>query len=771
MEAWQEKRTMNLRSVFSAEQQQILERYYENGMTNQSKSCFQMILQCAQETKLDFSVVRTWVGNKRRKLASKVEQQNVVVAHGPPGHSAVGAGGGALVLTPEMVASRNVQRSAPVAHLHPPASASSTSPAPSSCSPHSSGGGHSSSSSGGNSNNNNNDVIVTGIYSLSRPSTRPEPPSSHSRATAKAPPPLRTEAERPIQIHVRPTLSTDSPPLHTKGAPLPRKAPHHGSSSGPTPALYSQIRKLFSPGEPADVPRSWARQYGPLQSKSWPHPSSQSQSQPHPAPAGAGAHNGPQPEEAEPGVWIQQVFTMAALGGGSRRSPSAGGSQTRPAKPRSPDGTGCFSIAMETGDADDEYAREEELANMGAQIRLCPGGGSSSSSSGSSSGGAGDISGATGTSQGGPRWDSPATGRNPTGANPPNSDHFGGKGYQTPPSSSLGPHRQSPYYTSMAPRGSYPLRMPFQGSGQTVPSLQASGSLSAPWIVSNSRKRTVSEVHCGMSSTSSACCPVQLQDRTQFSERDLHTLKRYWDNGMTSLGSVCREKITAASTELSVDSEIVKTWIGNRRRKYRLMGIETPPPKGGPAVFTNHSESESPCRWTPDVDDVTTPEPGEDGERTDEVSICLSEDGGSDTYQREDSGDGDGETTGGTLADNVKIEIIDDEEEEDGDVIGSDMEHLQNLVEFKHEEVRFLESELENQKQKYTELQNFTRNLLNAMKNDDKEKQQELLASLPQDVEEDCEMSPEMGEEAGVSSICIQSCSPGPEEMGEQAPL
>lgn len=49
---------MNLRSVFTAEQQRILERYYENGMTNQSKACFQLILQCAQETKLDFSVVR-----------------------------------------------------------------------------------------------------------------------------------------------------------------------------------------------------------------------------------------------------------------------------------------------------------------------------------------------------------------------------------------------------------------------------------------------------------------------------------------------------------------------------------------------------------------------------------------------------------------------------------------------------------------------------------------------------------------------------------------
>lgn len=49
---------MNLRSVFTPEQQRVLERYYDNGMTNQSKGCFQLILQCAQETKLDFSVVR-----------------------------------------------------------------------------------------------------------------------------------------------------------------------------------------------------------------------------------------------------------------------------------------------------------------------------------------------------------------------------------------------------------------------------------------------------------------------------------------------------------------------------------------------------------------------------------------------------------------------------------------------------------------------------------------------------------------------------------------
>ncbi|KAI1898912.1 hypothetical protein AGOR_G00077280 [Albula goreensis] len=742
MEAWQEKRSvqnMNLRSVFTAEQQQILERYYENGMTNQSKSCFQMILQCAQETKLDFSVVRTWVGNKRRKLASKGEP-NGVVGHGPAGHSLVGAGSGGLVagmvLTPEMVAARSVQRGTAVTHLLPPVATSSSSPSPSSCSPLSGGSGH----SGGGNSNNNNDVIVTGIYSLNRnPSSRAEPALSsvsHARAATKAPPPLRAEAELPIQIH---------------------EDPAPGSAQGPT--LYSHARKVFSAGEPAGVPRSWARQYGPLQSQPWVIPSSQTQthSQAQPAPqAVAGAHTG---HQSDSGVRIQQVFTLAAVGEGQYRpaSGASGSGQTRrPMKTRSPDSPGCFSIAMETGDADDEYAREEELANMGAQVQMCSGGGgSSSSSSGSGSSGVGEPSVAAGSGYGAPRRDSPGMGRNQVGVTPPNSDHFGGKGYQTPPSSSHCPPRQSSFYSGTALRGSYPLRMPFQGPGTVVPSLQqASGALSAPWITSNSRKRT-------------------LQDRTQFTDRDLHTLKRYWDNGMTSLGSVCREKISAASTELSVDSEIVKTWIGNRRRKYRLMGIEIPPPKGGPAVFSSQSEADSPRCLSPDVDEVKTPEPGEDSERTDEVSICLSEDGGSDTYQREDSGDGDGEASSAALADNVKIEIIDDEEEEeeDGDVAGSDMEHLQNLVEYKHEEVQYLESELENQKQKYTELQTFTRNLLNAVKNNDKEKQQELLARLPQDLEEDCETNAELEEEPSVSAITIQSGSPVPEEAEEQAPL
>jgi len=35
--------------------------------------------------------------------------------------------------------------------------------------------------------------------------------------------------------------------------------------------------------------------------------------------------------------------------------------------PRSPDALGCFSIAMETGNEEDEWQREEESANMAAR--------------------------------------------------------------------------------------------------------------------------------------------------------------------------------------------------------------------------------------------------------------------------------------------------------------------------------------------------------------------------------------------------------------------
>lgn len=43
---------------------------------------------------------------------------------------------------------------------------------------------------------------------------------------------------------------------------------------------------------------------------------------------------------------------------------------------------------------------------------------------------------------------------------------------------------------------------------------------------------------------------------------------------------------------------------------------------------------------------------------------------------------------------------------------------------FQHEEVQFLENELENQKQRYLELLSFTKSLLSAVRNNDLERQQ-----------------------------------------------
>ncbi|TRZ05986.1 hypothetical protein HGM15179_021121 [Zosterops borbonicus] len=84
--------------------------------------------------------------------------------------------------------------------------------------------------------------------------------------------------------------------------------------------------------------------------------------------------------------------------------------------------------------------------------------------------------------------------------------------------------------------------------------------------------------------------------------------------------------------------------------------------------------------------------------------------------------------------DNVKIEILDDEE---SDLISnSEVDQMSSLLDYKNEEVRFIESQLENHKQKYFELQTFTRSLILAVKSDDKEQQQALLSDLPPELEE-----------------------------------
>ncbi|XP_026135380.1 highly divergent homeobox isoform X1 [Carassius auratus] len=637
MEKWLEKRsihTMNLRSVFTAEQQRILERYYENGMTNQSKSCFQLILQCAQETKLDFSVVRTWVGNKRRKLASKADQNGAAPAVSHQHVSCASVAGS--LLTAEMAAMRSIQHAPPVTHLLPPqASSSSSSSSPSSSSPLS-------------------DVILTGIYANCFNA------SAHSRTGMKS---------FPTHSETEPAAHDSADAVVYRGAiavGMHRKAPIIPGSSA---LKCSQTLKPFSSRDSAGIAPSWAKQQ-----PSWPQTSPQK-----PAPAQS-----------------QHVFPP---GEPSQRPPDPAGRKTRPGEAAE-----VFSIAMETGDAEDEYAREEELANMAAQMQCSKGsvdGGRSSSAASSS---LTDSPGLTERSR-------PAV--------------SGEKGCQTRTSSP----------------GSVPLNLLSQTASR-APCLQVTSNLSAPWLHGNSRKRT-------------------LQDRTQFSDRDVFTLKRYWDKGMTSLGSLCREKISAAASELRVDSEIIKTWIGNRRRKYRLMGIEIPPPKGGPVVFPNQCDPHSPHILE---EDGLTPELGEASEHNGVVSLCLSDDGASDLYLKEDD-DVNDESDGATPAKHVKIEIVEEEDEDDDDdILSSEMEQMQNLLEFKNEEVQFLENELQSQKQKFSKLKSFTKSLLIAVKNKDRKKQRELLASLPQRVNEDWDLGLENHSESGIEMATIQRESSASEE-------
>ncbi|KAK9963503.1 hypothetical protein ABG768_006685 [Culter alburnus] len=670
MEKWLEKRsihTMNLRSVFTAEQQRILERYYENGMTNQSKSCFQLILQCAQETKLDFSVVRTWVGNKRRKLASKADQNGAAAQVLSHQHVPCGAAGSLVagsVLTAEMAAMRSIQRGPSVTHLLPPqASSSSSSSSPSSSSPIS---GHS-------------DVILTGIYANCFDA------SAHNRTGTKSLP-LHTEMELPA--HDR----TDATAHRTAiAANIQRKVPIIPSSS---------TLKPLSSRDSAVIASSWAKQCKTSQHPSWPHTSPQKTPMTHCGPVGGSAH-------------IQHVFTLAGLGELSQRPIPGSTQDTAVRKTRPVDASEIFSIAMETADADEEYSREEELANMAVQMHCSKASvdGGRSSSAGSSS-----------------LIDSPGL----TERSHANSALFGEKGCQT--SSSLLIRTSSP--------STFPLKLQ---TSSRIPCLKVMSNMSAPWLHSNSRKRT-------------------LQDRTQFSDRDLYTLKRYWDNGMTSLGSLCKEKISAAADELGVDTEIIKTWIGNRRRKYRLMGIDIPPPKGGPVMFPNPTAPHSPHILE---DDCQTLELGEAGEHNDAVSLCLSDDGASDFYLKEND-DVNDESDSSTPAKHVKIEIIEEEDDDDdGDMLTTEMEQMQNLLEFKNEEVQFLENELQNQKLKFSKLKSFTKSLLIAVKNKDRKKQQELLASLPQKVNEDWDLGLENHSKSGVERPTIQKESSVSEEEGD----
>ncbi|XP_074863704.1 highly divergent homeobox [Carettochelys insculpta] len=668
---------MNLRSVFTLEQQRILQRYYENGMTNQSKNCFQLILQCAQETKLDFSVVRTWVGNKRRKMSSK----NVAESGGTPP--------GTVPTTPPVppeVAVRNVVN---IARSQSQQSSWTSS---------------------------NNDVIVTGIYS---------PASSSNRQGATK----QTNASM-TEIHKN---STQRPPgkngteFQQQHIPIVRQAPHCKSASlllgektiilsrqtsvlNSANSIYNHTKKSYGgssvqtaelvlPQKPIIChrpckaePVGYQRLHKPEHAALVSH-----------IPSGQRA-NVRDPSCSTQNLEIREVFSLAVTDQPQR---IMGGNTVQ--KPCSVEGS-CLSIAMETGDADDEYAREEELASMGAQIqsysRFCENSSSLRVENQSAA-----LS--------GPGRNVSCSSQIVNARDLPDNVLYHNRDYRLPPRTSLHTPSSTLYSSANTSRSNFSPHFTSSNQlrlSQNQNNYQISGNLTVPWITGCSRKRA-------------------LQDRTQFSDRDLATLKKYWDNGMTSLGSVCREKIEAVAAELNVDCEIVRTWIGNRRRKYRLMGIEVPPPRGGPADFCDHLESSAKSAVTSGEETAT--EVGDDNDRNDEVSICLSEGSSqeetSEVIQNEEIGHKE-EDQSTLSADNVKIEIIDDEE---SDMISnSEVDQMSSLLDYKNEEVRFIENELENHKQKYFELQAFTRSLILAIKSDDKEQQQALLSDLPPELEE-----------------------------------
>lgn len=273
--------------------------------------------------------LQTWVGNKRRKLASKADKNGVA---GLSNHAIVSAG---VTLGPVLTADmavRSVHRGPSTVHLLSPQASSSSS---SSSSPSSNG-----------SKNNNNDVIVTGAYSLPRIVNRLES-SSQSRASANVVP-LNPNTDSGLHSRLI---------MHPDAVSIQRKSPHIPTSST---FMFSQMRRI--PRDLESVGPSWVKQFGAPQHQQWPQTSSQQ--------TATNLHGTLPASTTESEVRIQQVFTIAGLAEASQR-PSGETSQDHSIRKICvPDSSETFSIAMETGHADDEYSREEELANMGAQMQL-----------------------------------------------------------------------------------------------------------------------------------------------------------------------------------------------------------------------------------------------------------------------------------------------------------------------------------------------------------------------------------------------------------------
>uniref|UniRef100_UPI00398F027B highly divergent homeobox isoform X2 n=1 Tax=Pristiophorus japonicus TaxID=55135 RepID=UPI00398F027B len=667
---------MNLRSIFTEEQQRVLQRYYDSGMTNQSKNCFGLIIQCARETGLDFNVVRTWIGNKRRKLNStKYSLDDTVSMQGPTGNGMVGKSETPVKNTGLVTPSQCQQTIL-------------TSPC--------------------------RNVMVTGVFTSTHSVSGQgltHQKDGHRCENPKGPvhrPIGRTITEMELQPHVtsqRQSVSKNPAiPFCEKMTPGSR----HLNLHSPTSTVYSSSPKNYSPGyvqtEVNRVQSAAAKSVGgwpkqqfnstiaelspcPLKFNSEP-PFSRSTSS-------CSSDSKVNRSAGDPAVSSLQIRDVYSLAGSEQSPRNRGDHAFRNSRQME---SGCFSIAMETGDVD-EYTREEELASMSSELKNHPRISEANTpkemecSNTSLAMPVKNIS--TGTPQVSAR-------------DVPGSVFYRSGEFRTPGTAMT-------LYSNASSKDSFNLRLPSSSNQRLTPSQ------------SN----------------------YQLQDRTQFSEHDLTVLKKYWDMGMTSLGSICREKIEAVSKESNVDCEIVKTWIGNRRRKYRQLGIELPPARSGPADFSNLPESGLPLLPVVKAETSKIPESSEDNDKSKE-DIRLSEGTPSELEQREEEDEeeetaeencdgesvSDGSCSIPTL-EKVKLEILDDDavEMSSCDHVTSEVEQLQKLLNFRNGEVRYLEKELEKQKQKYFHLQNFTTNLVIAVKTNDAEQQQILLTNLPPDTE------------------------------------
>ncbi|XP_072361220.1 highly divergent homeobox isoform X5 [Scyliorhinus torazame] len=636
---------MNLRSIFTEEQQRVLQRYYDSGMTNQSKNCFGLIIQCARETGLDFNVVRTWIGNKRRKLNStKYSLDDAPSTQGPAGNSMVGK--------PDIPV-KNTSLVSPTQSQQTILTSSSSS----SC----------------------RNVMVTGVFTSTHSTTGQGLSHQKDGHRCDIPKSLihrpigRTITEMELQQHAcsqRQSISKNPAiPICEKMTPGSRQLNVHS----PTSTVYSSSTKNYSPAYVhAEINRvqsaaaksvgGWPKQFNstvaelpqcPRKINSEP-PFSRCTSSSSDSKVNRG-------DTAVSSLQIRDVYSLA----GSEQSPRNRGDHVfrnlRPVE------SGCFSIAMETGDVD-EYAREEELASMSSELKNHPRVSEANApkemecsntlvtptrniSTGSSQVSARDVSG---------------------------SVFFRSGEFRTPGTT------MTLYNNAASSEDSFNLRLPTSSNQRLTSSqnnYQVSGSVLLPCITGTSRKRT--------------------------------------------------------------------TWIGNRRRKYRQLGIELPPARGGPADFSKLPESGSALLSIVKAETTKVPENSEDNMRNKE-DACLSEGTPSELELREEeeedeetaeeNGDGESVSDGSCsipTLEKVKLEVLDDDavEMSSCDPVTPEVEQLQKLLTYRNDKIKYLENELEKQKQKYLHLQNFTTSLVLAVKMNDTEQQQMLLTNLPLDTE------------------------------------